>query len=552
MPRLLIALCLALACGSNPPAPPPPPDAGPPAPAPLVLAPPVAPPALEAWPNGSVFYEVFVRSFQDSNGDGKGDLQGLISRLDYLNDGDPSTTTDLGVDAIWLMPIFSSPSYHGYDVTDYEQINPDYGTSADFDALIAAAHKRGIKVILDLVLNHTGSGHPWFVDSASSPSSAHRDWYVWSATDLGWDPPFGGGDTWHPQNGAWFYGLFGGGMPDLNYNTPAVHDAVKGIAGYWLGRGADGFRLDAARYLYENGEGGGQQDQPQTHAFWKEFSAYVRSVSPSATLVGEAWADPATIAAYYGDTTALAGGDELPLAFDFPLAGAIVDSARSGSATELINTIQAVQGAYPAGATDVPFLTNHDMVRAASAMGNDAGAMASAVAVLLTLPGTPFLYYGEEVGLREGNQNGDLGKRTPMPWSDDGIGGGFTTASPWTPFAPGRTTANVKAQQGDPASLWSRYRALIDARHRSGALARGGFQLLTAPDGVVAFLRATTVETVLVAHNLGSAQVTAGPFAAPGTKAVSLFSDAGATLSSGASGWTATLGPRASGAWRLQ
>jgi glycosidase len=546
MRRFLTAqtLLVLAACSSHaPPAPPPP----------VVAAPPVAPPGLDSWADGAVFYEVFVRSFQDSDGDGTGDLKGLTSRLDYLNDGNPSSTTGLGVDAIWLMPIFASPSYHGYDTTDYEAINPGYGTSADFDALIAAAHQRGIKVILDLVLNHTGDGHPWFVDSASGPSSAHRDWYVWSATNPGWTPPWGGGgNTWHSLNGRYYYGLFWSGMPDLNYRNPAVTTEVKRIAKVWLDRGADGFRLDAARYLVENGAGNGQEDQPETHAFWKDFSAWVRSVKPSATLVGEAWAETPVIAGYYGSTSALPGGDELPLAFDFPLSGAILAAARSGSATGLISTLQQVQATYPAGATDVPFLTNHDMVRAATTLGNDAGAMASAAAILLTLPGTPFLYYGEEVGLQNGIQNGDLAKRTPMPWSDDGIGGGFTTASPWTPFASGRTQANVKLQQGDQSSLWWRYRRLIDARHRSGALARGSFQPLTAPAGVLAFVRSTSLETVLVAHNLGSAAVNAGPFAAAGSKAAALFADPGASLTHDSSGWTAALPGHASAAWRLQ
>jgi glycosidase len=178
--------------------------------------------------------------------------------------------------------------------------------------------------------------------------------------------------------------------------------------------------------------------------------------------------------------------------------------------------------------------------------------MASAAAILLTLPGTPFLYYGEEVGLQNGIQNGDLAKRTPMPWSDDGIGGGFTTASPWTPFASGRTQANLKLQQGDQSSLWWRYRRLIDARHRSGALARGSFQPLTAPAGVLAFVRSTSLETVLVAHNLGSAAVNAGPFTAAGSKAAALFADPGASLTHDGSGWTAALPGRASAAWRLQ
>src|SRR5512140_3005185 len=208
-------------------------------------------PASGKWWDGAVFYEIFVRSFQDSNGDGIGDLAGLTSRLDYLNDGDPKTTTDLGVDAVWLMPVFDSPSYHGYDTTDYEKIDADYGGDAQFDAFVAAAHARGIKVMLDLVVNHTGSGHPWFADSASSPTSARRDWYVWSPTDLGWTQPFGSAGTWHPMNGAFFYGVFWGGMPDLNFRNAEVQAEVKRIASLWLARGVDGFRLDAARHLVE-------------------------------------------------------------------------------------------------------------------------------------------------------------------------------------------------------------------------------------------------------------------------------------------------------------
>ncbi len=172
------------------------------------------------WARGATFYEIFVRSFADSDGDGVGDLRGLTAHLDYLNDGDPATTTDLGVEGLWLMPIFASPSYHGYDTVDYRTINPAYGTMEDFETFIAAAHKRGIKVIVDLVINHTGADHPWFVDSASSPASPKRDWYVWRADDPGWKQPWGGGPTWHEKNGAYYYGIFWSGMPDLNLAQP--------------------------------------------------------------------------------------------------------------------------------------------------------------------------------------------------------------------------------------------------------------------------------------------------------------------------------------------
>jgi glycosidase len=215
-----------------------------------------------------VFYEVFVRSFADGNGDGKGDLPGLIARLDYLNDGDPATSTDLGVDALWLMPVFASPSYHGYDVTDYEKVNPIYGTNADLERLLAEAHRRGMRVIVDLVLNHTSDQHPWFRDSASSPTAPKRDWYVWRADDPKWVQPWNEKQSvWHQHAGAWYYAIFWGGMPDLNYRTQAVREEAKRIARYWLSRGVDGFRLDAIRHLIETGPGDGQAGNPDTHAF---------------------------------------------------------------------------------------------------------------------------------------------------------------------------------------------------------------------------------------------------------------------------------------------
>ena len=184
-----------------------------------------APPAVvqwqHDWANGAVFYEIFVRSFRDSNGDGVGDLNGLIEKLDYLNDGNPATTTDLGIEGIWLMPVFQSPSYHGYDTIDYETIEQDYGTNADFARLLEEAHKRGIRVIVDLVVNHSSNFHPWFAESASSPSSPKRNWYVWSNVRLGWFQPWGGNNpTWHERNGAYYYGVFWSGMPDINWTHP--------------------------------------------------------------------------------------------------------------------------------------------------------------------------------------------------------------------------------------------------------------------------------------------------------------------------------------------
>lgn len=487
---VLLALFIGVGCSASRP--------------PETTAPTREPPrSYPGWANGAVFYEVFVRSFQDSNGDGKGDLAGLISRLDYLNDGKPETDTDLGVDALWLMPVFASPSYHGYDTTDYERVNPDYGSNEDLSRLCAEAHKRGIRVIVDLVLNHTSREHPWFLESASGPTSAKRDWYLWSSMDLHWPQPWNpAGNTWHKKNGAWYYGLFWAGMPDLNLRTAAVRMEMRRIASLWLARGVDGFRLDAVRHLIEDGAGEAQNDTPETHAFLKQFAAHVRSVRPDAVLVGEAWTETPKIAAYYGSTERIPGGDELPLNFDFPLAKKIVEGVEIGESKSIAATLREISSTYPPGATDVPFLTNHDMRRVATVLKGDAGKLRSAAAVLLSLPGTPFLYYGEEIGLLNGTADGDEAKRTPMPWNGS-TGGGFTTGTPWYRFAPEQATTHVQAQSADPGSLLSHYRRWIRARHASPALSRGELRLLRGEGPVLAFVRTHGTERVLVAHNLG-------------------------------------------------
>lgn len=548
-PRLFLAVPLALGvltCGSS--------TSGERA----VVPAPARPAASEwrnGWARGAVFYEVFVRSFQDSDGDGKGDLKGLISRLDYLNDGRPETTTDLGVDALWLMPVFESPSYHGYDTTDYTKIAADYGTNVDFARLLDEAHRRGIRVIVDLVLNHSGAGHPWFVSAASSPTSPYRGFYVWSATDPGWKQPWGGNTgTWHRSGDAYYYGVFWSGMPDLNWRTPAVREEMKSIASLWLERGVDGFRLDATRYLIEDGAGALQADTPETHAALKEFAGHVRRVKPEALVVGENWADTGVIATYYG-SKAVPGGDELSASFDFPLSDRIVRAVSESDGTLVASKLAEVQAAYPAGALDAPFLTNHDQVRLATQLGRNQGKLRNAAAILLTLPGAPFLYYGEEVGLQNGPTGGDESKRTPMPW-DATPGGGFTTGTPWFAFAPGRETASVAAQTNDPASLLSRYRTLIRTRKASPALAKGDLVLLSPVSGVspvLAFLRRTADETVLVVHNLSDGFQSAGPFAVDGTAFGKLFADVGASDPGGSPGAIRLYLPgRGTGIWRVR
>jgi alpha-amylase len=492
------------------------------------------------WARGAVFYEIFVRSFYDSNGDGVGDFNGLISKLDYLNDGNPATTSDLGIDAVWLMPVFQSPSYHGYDTTDYETIERDYGSNADFQRFLDEAHKRGIRVIIDFVMNHTSDQHPWFIDSASSPTSLKRNWYVWSATNPGWTQPWGGDPSWHLRNNAYYYGVFWSGMPDLNYRTPAVKDEMFRLGRYWLSQGVDGYRLDATRYLIEDGPGAGQADTPETHQLLKDFSADVRIVRPDAVLVAENTVDTRTLATYFSDGA---------MNFNFPLASAIVDGVNSSNANRIRATLTDMISAYPPRVIDAPFLTNHDQTRIATVLGNSPGKLRNAAAILLTLPGALFIYYGEEVGLQNGPTSADESKRTPMPWN---ASGGFTTGTPWFGYAPGLTVNNVASQTNDPQSLLSYYRNWIAARKHSAALMKGDIAPIETSAQILAFTRNSNGERVLVVHNLSGAAATVTlNLNAAGFETV--YADTGVVDPTGASGaWQVTLPARSSGAWLIR
>ncbi len=508
------------------------------------------------WVRGAVFYEVFVRSFQDSGADGIGDLSGLISRLDYVNDGNPAGGNDLGVDALWLMPVFDSPSYHGYDTVDYRAIEPDYGNDNDLRRLCDEAHRRGMKVILDLVLNHTSSQNPWFIDSSTGPTSPKRDWYVWSNTNPGWQQPWGGGTTWYAKSGSFYYGVFWSGMPDLNFDNQAVRAEARSIADYWIERGVDGFRLDAARYMIESGSGAGQQDTNATHDFWREFADHVRSVKPDAVLVGENWSDTRTIASYYGETSnENPCGDELPLNFNFPLSFAVIQALKSNQAAPVAKVLSEVAALYPACAIDAPFLTNHDQVRLASQLNRSSSKQRAAASLLLTLPGAPFLYYGEELGLPNGSGSGDEAKRTPMPW-DARKRSGFTTGTPWYPYAPGKKTVNVERARASNSSLFAHYRTLIALRQRTEALRRGDLQLLTNPNAggsMLAFLRSTGSETVLVVQNLGSGFATTPAMDFPASGFTKLFPSSGPATPNGRPGaWQVSLPSYGTGVWRVQ
>ena len=271
-------------------------------------------PTSTNWWNDTVFYEVFVRSFYDSDGDGVGDINGLIERLDYLNDGDPTTTDDLGITGIWLMPIMESPSYHGYDVVDYYKVDEEYGTEEDFKRLMAEADKRGIKVIVDLVLNHTSAQHPWFTEARADESGENRDWYVWEEENPGWRGPEGQ-QVWHGSPTGYYYGVFWDQMPDLNLTNEQTTAEMQDIARYWIeDMGVDGFRLDAIKHLIEEGQK--QTNTESTHAWMQDFHVVYKEANPDAFAIGEVWSPTFEVVKYIGD--------EVDAAFEFDLAQAIL------------------------------------------------------------------------------------------------------------------------------------------------------------------------------------------------------------------------------------
>jgi glycosidase len=446
------------------------------------------------WWQDRVFYEIFVRSFKDSDGDGIGDLQGLISELDYLNDGDPTTTDDLGITGIWLMPITEAVSYHGYDVVDYMRIDPDYGTNEDFEEFVAAAHERGIAVIIDLVLNHTSSEHPWF-QAAVEPGSETSDWYIFSDEDPGWRAPWGS-QAWHPlDDGRYVFGLFGGNLPDLNLNNPEVTDALLEVTRFWLeDMNIDGFRLDAVKHLIENDSI--VVHTPETHAWLANFDAFVTEIKPDALTIGEIFGDPINVIQRYVDN------DELDMTFAFPLADAMRQSATLGNNRNVRQSQREILRAFP-NFDYAAFLTNHDQNRIMSQLVGNVGKAKVAASLLLTQPGLPFLYYGEEIGVSGAKPDENI--RTPMQWTDDPTTAGFTTGTPWRAPQNDIETANVAGQLDDPDSMLSHYRALIHLRSSSSALSGGAFVPVDSSENALyAFIRQSDDQTLLVLINLSN------------------------------------------------
>jgi glycosidase len=437
-------------------------------------------PGKVGWWNDAVFYQIFVRSFQDNprgakSGDGIGDFQGLITRLDYLNDGDPKTDTDMGITAIWLMPVMQSPSYHGYDVQDYKQIEQDYGTNADFQKFVAEAHKRGIKVILDLVLNHTSDKHPWFTESAK-PKSEQHDWYIWAEKDPAYKGPWNQ-KVWHKKGPGFYYGIFSDRMPDLNYANPLVTREMLDITKWGLtDMKVDGYRLDAIRHLFEDGQL--QESAPQTFDWLKQYFAATKEATKDAFSIGEVWAP--------SDQASMYVGGMMDAVFEFDLAGAMVQAAREGKAQPVIDAQAKVLALYPPNQYG-RFLSNHDQTRVMTQLRDNEASGQVAAVMLLTGPGIPFIYYGEELGMTGDKPDENL--RTPMQWENSRTAG-FTTGKPWRAVQPDIARKNLVTQRKDQDSMFNLYRKLIELRTQSEALRAGSYiPVESANPGVYAFIR---------------------------------------------------------------
>jgi len=487
------------------------------------------------WWQHAVFYEIYPRSFADSDNDGTGDLNGITSKLDYLR--------QLGVDAIWITPCFPSPQVDfGYDVSDYENIDPAYGTLADFDRLVKEGRERNIRIILDFVVNHTSDQHKWFLDSKSSKTAEHRDWYIWRDGRGPNEPPNNwistfGGSAWKfdPTTAQYYYHFFYAGQPDLNWRNPAVEKAMFDVTRWWYKRGVAGFRLDAVDTLFEDPKlhdnpilsgktklGDPNMDNeyntklPEVH----DVLSKLRKVADEsdAVLIGETWTrNIDELKEYYGGH-----GKELQLPMDF-----MFTQVNQLSAPEFRRQIAAVDSA---GGWPVYLVSNHDIVRSYNRYGdgqhNDAIAKLMA-GLYLTLRGTPIMYYGEELGMENNDpkrkedvkdpigqtgwplEKGRDGERTPMQWNDT-TNGGFSTVSPWLPVPDSYKSHNVETESKDPNSILNFYRKVLALRHTDPALIEGEYVPLNESDpNVLSYLRRYKNEAVLVVLNMsGTPQTT--------------------------------------------
>jgi alpha-glucosidase len=487
------------------------------------------------WWQHAVFYEIYPRSFADSNNDGVGDLNGITSKLGYLR--------DLGVDAIWISPCYPSPQVDfGYDVSDYENIDPMYGTLTDFDRLAAEGRKRNVRIILDYVINHTSDQHKWFLDSESSKTSPHRNWYMWrdgkgtNQPPNNWISEFGG-PAWKfdPKTGQYYYHFFYAEQPDLNWNNPAVKKAMFDVTRWWYERGVAGFRLDAVDTIFEDPDlrdnpvlpGKSKYGDPNMENKYNTKLPGVHDVlrdlrkvadEHGAVLIGETWTkNIAELKQYYGEHN-----NELQLPMDFMFTK--VDKL---SPPEFRRQIAAADSA---GGWPTWVISNHDIVRSYNRYGdgthNDDIAKLMA-ALYLTLRGTPIMYYGEELGMANNDpkrpedvkdpigrrgwptEKGRDGERTPMQWSDS-ANAGFSSHDPWLPVPPSYTTHNVATESKDPNSVLEFYRKVLSLRHTNTVLLEGNYSALNEDEpSVLSYLRSYKGKSVLVALNMsGSPQKT--------------------------------------------
>jgi glycosidase len=438
------------------------------------------------WWRDAVFYEIFVRSFYDSDGNGIGDFNGITAKLDYIQ--------SLGANAIWLMPIHPSSSYHGYDVINYYAVNYDYGSMADFQNLVDEVHKRNMHLVIDLVINHSSTHHPWFVDANNNPASPYRDWYLWSESYPGYNGPFG--LVWRRGQSAYFYSIFPGDMADLNYTNPAVTAQMHNVTRFWLEDiGVDGFRIDAIKHLIEEGQK--QENTPSTHTWLKDYYTFYKSIQPQAYTVGEVASAGALLAKTYS-------GDQMDQIFNFELANATLNSVKGEANSSLNSAIKFNLKDLPSG-NYATFLTNHDQDRAINFIGLNVDKAKVAAAILLTGQGTPFIYYGEELGMtgrRTSGPNADVPIRAPMQWNAN-INAGFSTGKPWHKPTEDYIQVNVANEDADPNSLLNYYRALIKIRMAHPALRTGNLTLLNTNNaGLYAILRTEGSEIILVLVNL--------------------------------------------------
>ena len=488
---------------------------------------------VDDWYKDAIFYEVYVRGFYDSDGDGVGDFRGLTERLDYLQ--------WLGITCIWLLPFYESPLRDGgYDISDYYAVLPEYGTVEDFKRFLAAAHARELRVIADLVINHTSDRHPWFEEARRAPDSAKRDWYVWSDSDEAYSQAriiFTDSErsnwAWDEQAGAFYWHRFFSHQPDLNFDNPEVQQAMLEVVSYWLNLGIDGFRVDAAPYLFER-EGTNCENLPETHEFLKSLRRFVDERYPHALLLAEANQWPEDVAQYFAD------GDEFHMGYNFPIMPRLFMALRQEDRRPIVEILERTPD-IPDSCQWGMFLRNHDELtlemvtdeerdylyneyakdrrmrlnigirrRLAPLMDNGRRRIELLHALLFSLPGSPFLYYGDEIGMGDNIYLGDRdGVRTPMQWSAD-RNAGFSKADFARLYFPvimdpvyGYQSVNVEAQQRYGTSLLNWVREIIQLRKRHRVFGRGSLSLIK-PDNrkVFSFIRSYRTETVLCVFNL--------------------------------------------------